>query len=94
MMEEIRFSRDAAVSVVNAITQCSEVLSVENQKVQATFEALGETFKDSYYQEYKQAFDQGNTAVKNTRNSMTELSRALLKYAIELTEELRIRQNG
>lgn len=93
-MEEIRFSRDAAVSVVNAITQCSDILNNENQKIQQNFEALGDTFKDSYYQEYKQAFDRGNSAVRNTRTSMKELSRALLKYAIELTEELRIRQNG
>lgn len=84
MSERIKFDFDSAVSLVNSLTSCMDILEAENEKLQNQFDILSADFRDAYYDEFAVEFKKGDRCVREMKGVIRDLSIGLLKYAREM----------
>lgn len=86
MEERIVLTVDDMVNLVNSMVNCRDVLDNENDKLQTSFKNLKEDFKDTYYDEFEVEFKRGDLAIKNLRDSLSDIIVAIGKYTSSLMD--------
>ena len=86
-MAQMTFSVYDATEMINDLDNCNTVLEAENDNIQNAFASLNETFKDEYYNEYKEAFEEGNVLTKMMMQETVGLMQKLIAYAARIRDE-------
>lgn len=86
MSEIIKFNFDTACNLTNALTECMDILEIENDKLQTNFTSLNSEFNDVYYNEFKVKFDKGDVCIKRIKETVRDLTIAVCNYAIKMSE--------
>ncbi len=83
---QIRLFREEAIAAVNAMAECKATVEEEHNRLMTNFDALGETFKDQYYEEYRSQFAAGASVVRNFNQDVGSLTVSLLEYVRQMLQ--------
>lgn len=86
MSETIKFNFDTACNLTNTLTECMDILEMENDRLQTNFTSLNSEFNDAYYNEFKSEFDKGDACIKRIRETVRDLTIAICNYGVKMGE--------
>lgn len=83
-----RFDFDTAQKLGMLLLRTADTMEAENQKMRHNFQALGETWKDTRYEEFRDLFHSADVTIERAVMCLQDLNRALQEYAQRLHDSL------
>lgn len=81
-----RFDFGTARKLCETLVKTASVLESETNKVQDSFTALGETFKDKGYTEFRIELNEADRTIASIVADIIELQKSIAEYAGRLSE--------
>lgn len=83
-----KFDFDVAEQLCETLSTVADTMETENQKVQDSFTALHESFRDKAYEEFKSDFNAADRTMARIISDLREMHKTLNEYKIRLRDSV------